>query len=431
MAAELLGCAGLAAIVFAVVAYNSKTVYPSWRATMPVAGTALAILAGLASPQIAVARLLATRVMVAIGLVSYGWYLWHWPILSLMRIRRLNETVLLPDLIGGGVVAFVLACASYRYLEQPLRAWGRDQIRLGKAGRIVTGGTAVALGTALLTGAAGFGGYFATQALIEARYGTQGSGELDNGCRISLGTDIPDHCLTGRVVVLLGDSQAGAMVGSFTKKFAEQDVTLTSLYRGGCSPLYFAPSQRQTNFTHGCRNLMAPLDRLLALKGRVTGVMVTSAWDAYRQLLSSALLAELVTQFDPSTRILVLGAAPTFMKSGLDCVVLADRYGANRDACTRLRREVDAARASSLPALRSVTGRFDNVRFIDPIDLFCDATTCRPFAGNVVLYEDQSHVTPRGAELIYDAFRADFRWLTGEPSQPAAATQRQPRDERR
>ena len=55
--------------------------------------------------------------------------------------------------------------------------------------------------------------------------------------------------------------------------------------------------------------------------------------------------------------------------------------------------------------------RFDNVRFADPIWVFCDGTTCSPFEGDMLFYRDAGHVLPKGAERIYEALKADFGWL--------------------
>ncbi len=72
---------GTAAIAF-VVMFDVYTQYPSFRAALPAVGAMLVITSGVAAPQNVIARALATRPMVAVGLVSYAWYLWHWPLLS-------------------------------------------------------------------------------------------------------------------------------------------------------------------------------------------------------------------------------------------------------------------------------------------------------------------------------------------------------------
>jgi hypothetical protein len=59
--------------------------------------------------------------------------------------------------------------------------------------------------------------------------------------------------------------------------------------------------------------------------------------------------------------------------------------------------------------------RFDNVRYVDPGDLFCDPQICRPFAGDRVFYRDRVHLLPAGADRILESFPDEFRWLTSEP----------------
>ena len=134
--AEIMGIVGGACLVFAIVSFDSTTLFPSWRALAPAGGAALVILSGVSQPQIFAARLLAVRWMVAIGLVSYAWYLWHWPIISFMRISRLDESSLLYDCIGGGVIGLLLAIITYRYVELPIRRWRKTSELVRRPGII-------------------------------------------------------------------------------------------------------------------------------------------------------------------------------------------------------------------------------------------------------------------------------------------------------
>ena len=56
--------------------------------------------------------------------------------------------------------------------------------------------------------------------------------------------------------------------------------------------------------------------------------------------------------------------------------------------------------------------KFRNVRYIDLLGTFCDRTTYRPFKNNVVFYSDTHHLSPAGADLVYDTFKSDFLWLS-------------------
>jgi peptidoglycan/LPS O-acetylase OafA/YrhL len=409
---ELIGWVGLSAIILAVVLFNPTLPYPSSTAVLPVFGAALVILCGLAEPRTSVARLLSVRWLVGIGLVSYGWYLWHWPILSFLRIPRLNESALLIDGLGGGLLAFVLACFSYRYVELPIRRWRRAVGIFKRPGRIVIGAGAACLITGVLGGVSALGGYLTTKSFLASQYGVDGRGVLNNGCRPLVSSSLPDHCLEGKVGFILGDSSADALFGSFAKNLDGLGVRLISVARGGCNPLLFAPQMREHLRRHHCANLIGPFERLLARPDPVASIIITSV-RAY-DYQSARLLSDLIAQFDPvKTRILLIGPVPVFLTSSLDCVVLSDRYGKNRERCVRPRSEVEAMRATMVDVLKTVPGRFSNVRYIDPIDVFCDIKTCRPFRGDDVFYEDAVHVMPSGADRIFDSFASDFAWLAG------------------
>jgi hypothetical protein len=85
---------------------------------VPVLGTVFIILFGEAETY--VARILKNKLFVGIGLVSYSAYLWHQPLFAYARILHLdymNEVFFL----FLSAVSFVLALASYRYIERPFR----------------------------------------------------------------------------------------------------------------------------------------------------------------------------------------------------------------------------------------------------------------------------------------------------------------------
>ncbi|MGH8866610.1 MAG: acyltransferase family protein [Actinomycetes bacterium] len=117
--AGALAWGGLAAIGYAVVAFDASTRFPGAAALVPTVGVAAVIVAGASSVQHGAGRLLTSRGMRHVGRVSYAWYLWHWPVL-----------VFAGEVFGAlsAVEGFVFAAASWvpavvthHLVEQPFR----------------------------------------------------------------------------------------------------------------------------------------------------------------------------------------------------------------------------------------------------------------------------------------------------------------------
>lgn len=70
-----------------------------------------------------VAKVLAFRPLTLVGMISYGLYLWHWPINVALTPERTHLSGLLLH-AARFTLTFVIAIVSYRYLEYPIRARG-------------------------------------------------------------------------------------------------------------------------------------------------------------------------------------------------------------------------------------------------------------------------------------------------------------------
>ncbi len=112
-----LSLAGLALVALAISGRWAEAMPAGAQPLCACLGAALLIAAGEQHQGIG-SRLLSLRPLVFIGLISYSLYLWHWPLLVYYRATQ-------PA--GNGVSAlvmiatFLLAVASWRFVEQPFR----------------------------------------------------------------------------------------------------------------------------------------------------------------------------------------------------------------------------------------------------------------------------------------------------------------------
>jgi len=116
LARELFVLVGLVMVVLSVALINDRVFFPGYYALIPCVGTALMI----AGNSQHMSRLLGSKPLVAIGLLSYSAYLVHWPLIVFYKYANLSEidayaamTIL--------VVTFSLAAIMYRYVERPFR----------------------------------------------------------------------------------------------------------------------------------------------------------------------------------------------------------------------------------------------------------------------------------------------------------------------
>ncbi|HKU56723.1 MAG TPA: acyltransferase family protein [Gaiellaceae bacterium] len=149
---ELLGVSALVAsvLLFRQMVDFNPTLYRG--GDLAAAFCFAVLIAAVAHPETGLGQALGVAPLRWIGERSYGIYLWHWPVVELMR-----PGVDIPW-TGPGVVvaqaAIVLAAAalSYRYVEQPIRT-GSLQRRLAEYSRRirleVVGAGAMGLGAAL------------------------------------------------------------------------------------------------------------------------------------------------------------------------------------------------------------------------------------------------------------------------------------------
>ncbi|WP_181407470.1 acyltransferase family protein [Nocardioides sambongensis] len=210
-----------------------------------VVSTALVVVVYLADGS-PVGRLLAVPGVVYLGKISYGTYLWHWPtILVLQEILDVRPLVIA---VLAGALATGVAALSYELLETPIR---RNPRLDGFAWRAVGAGLSVSvLAAAFLVSpvlnssrtpavtSAGTGDAGVSAEVAEALDQPVPDIDFDAVAKdrgTAGGTCTPDDLEScrrvegsGPHVVLVGDSQARAMVPAFTRLAEERDWTLST-----------------------------------------------------------------------------------------------------------------------------------------------------------------------------------------------------------
>jgi len=283
---NILALAGLAIIVFSIFDYDQTTPFPSLYALVPVLGAVLIILFG--SQGTLTARLLSTRPMVGIGLISYSLYLWHQPVFAFARIRSITE----PSLVLMSILALAsvgLAYLSWRFIETPFRKNSATQLLPTPARILSAGGIAAVLFIAIgFYGTSSNGLQFrlppaALTALAEQEH----HDPVMDTCLFDKGEASLPHpvrdCLTkhstSSKTILIGDSHAGAIGGEALRSFDAANVDLYVMAHSACvgfSGFYVSNPKYKLR----CNPFFTGIEDYIRTSGMQTIIMV-SRWSLY------------------------------------------------------------------------------------------------------------------------------------------------------
>jgi len=448
--AEGLSAAGLSMIACSVVALNEGTLFPGWAAILPVFGTTLLIVGMTANERGVVRRVLSSRPMVWIGLLSYSWYLWHWPLLSIYRTYKLGVL----DIAGNALIvalALVLAGLTYLWIERPIRL-RRPWLFSGTRSTLFVGG-AMCLATLLLAG-----GLWAwrhhqksAEAYREIITAHADHPPLTKECSepVRPAGDLPiEKCSHGPDkkhprLLLWGDSHARHMLPMLMEAFP--DVAIYELTRPTCAPL-IADESRTVELGSRAAVLAKPcqefnqrvLREILELQGRgLEAVVISARWPIHfahksfsvadiprgglvqtDEKILAQVRADLQADLDVTLSILersglrvaVLAPTPQLIYHAPACLASLDT-----SRCDVARTLNDALLTDVTAALAEVVSRHPNARLVQVMDFFCDEQTCHAVRDGKILYHDDDHLTITGARELGRYLSTDLAWLRGKP----------------
>ncbi len=154
------------AILLACIALFPASGGPAYRGALPLVAVASAgLVLGLQAPG-RLRRVLAVSALVWVGRISYGLYLFHWPVFVVLDAERVGVSG--PALFALRLlVTLVVTVASYELIEQPIRSGRRVAPKVTFSTAAVS--TAAVLAVVMVSVPARIGNYWNADAeLVEA-----------------------------------------------------------------------------------------------------------------------------------------------------------------------------------------------------------------------------------------------------------------------
>ncbi len=414
-ARHVLSGLGLLALALGFAVIDGTVPFPDWLALLPCGGAFLLIAAG---PTGWFNKVLALRPLVAIGLISYPLYLWHWPLLSFAHIVDTSTPTLLTRSVLAAL-SFPLAAATYQFVEKP--------IRFGPGGGKKA---AVLLGLVLAVGALG--------AVVYAKNGFPGRtvigqkrppvvhtpGEPAPACvgRESLPPELANLCVSHlnpgakTRVVLWGDSHAEVWSMPLTALAKARGFELFVLRHDGCPPIegVWRPANNASLTLCETPDILRRIeDAVIALKPDV--VVLTARWSLYshgwvrngRMLKANGFLADkpVATATEQTSQEALAREIPRSIEKlqaqGIKVIVIRNPPVLHWEVTNQRKSpdelQVTAAEHAALSRFTDdIFGGLRDVAIFDPAKDLCH-DTCAVERGGELLYFDDNHLSGPGA----------------------------------
>jgi peptidoglycan/LPS O-acetylase OafA/YrhL len=392
--AAMRSIAGAALIVAALTLLDPGSAFPGWWALLPVAGTALVISGdrdGWCN------RLLSARALVWMGLISFPLYLWHWPLLSFLRIASESATPTRELRVAAVVVSVLLASLTYWFVERPVRTGGHRRL---KVWTLSAGMACIAVAGLAASRSVGPRGDLPAEVerLAAFRYDYR-TAYRSGACFIGAVEDARAFgaCGGDGQLVLWGDSHAAHLYPG-VRAFAPDAAQYT---KAGCPPL--------VNADVGSLHCRAVNDAIVARIRRdvPARVVLAGAWHVHDWRRLTATIA--VLREAGVGRIDLVGPFPEWP------------HGLPRTVMTVIRREragiPERLRSGWDPRIEGLDERMrtfaaeSRVGYVSPFSVLCDARGCLTRLGGdaaPLVAWDASHLTDDASRLVAAALTASI-----------------------
>ena len=391
---------------------------PGWRGIAATVGSLLLIGGLMIRSGDVLARTLGQRTSAYLGRISYGTYLWHWPV-----ILVIGEFVVLPVWVlalSVGVVATGFAALSYEVLEMPIR---RAPVLSRRQWQTVAAGVAASVLAAVLVGPVLSSD---RRPVVTARTAVVNAPTTDDawakqpvprgldwealsndkGIEWTCPPDKPEDCIvvrgSGAHVALVGDSQARVLMPVFQTLAQEHGLTLSASVREGCPWQAGVRIALAEAVWEPCREARDEwYDKVLpALDADVVFVISqhrdSEFWSRHLQPLSGATvpLAELLRTSTAETAQLVSSKGAQLVifddmletrGDPLDCLATADVLGECAVPVAHKRSLTESVARSTAAVTPGVT-TFD----VNPV-VCPSAPVCAPMIAGINVWRNNNH----------------------------------------
>ena len=403
LVSELMASIGLIAIILSFIFVSESDPVPGLAALPVIIGSALLILSGTAY-QTYTGRILSLKIFVAIGLVSYSAYLWHWPILAFLRYALIKIDIPVAIFVLFGT--FIMATISYFLIETPLR---KNDVNTKNVflwyfivPAILIGSISISIKYEIkhkknwifpwekidLVGSKTLAAYsynyncqyrlFDIKAYTEQR------------CVYPENTDKAN-------VFLIGDSNAAHYLGMLRVIAKHYKFSIRNATQSAC-PMVFNENFNwiSPSFKEGCAVYTSTLIKEV---NKYDTVIVGGSWNVYfdREGFNTSFEKTIQYLSENVNHVILLPKIPTYNLYNNDCELKSIRIKSLK--CV-LRFNSKQPTRKENQFLKNIANKYPNVEYFDIRHILCNKGICSPYLEGEPVYYNAHHLSMKGSEFI-------------------------------
>lgn len=427
----IIGWLGLAIICLTGILLSVSTVFPGYAALLPISGVLFILISSENASVFGVTRILSIKPLTFMGGLTYGIYLWHWPLLVLFKYYFDISDVSFVQGLLLIIITIILSYVSYKTIEVPIRSISvKASVKKGTSVVIASIVTALVFATLfsnyvksnvdidIAYGAVNYPGAsvlhddvkYNKQAplfpsLADVKYDTA-SFYKEEGCftmtekvtKCSFGViNNPDY-----VIALVGGSHSGHWYPALEAVMDELNIQVDVYNHDGCR---FSADDFDGVLNEDCMKWNGNLIDLL--KGNPPDLVFTTANVSPYYVIPSGYLNQFKA-LDGVTNVFAVRDTP---RPDFEVPACLERHADDIDDCSfyetrNIRFDQPLKVPSDIP---------DNVFLADFNNYICGPEKCDPVVGNLIVYRDKHHLTAQYSKTLAPYLKKEllvvFEWL--------------------
>ncbi|SES01983.1 Peptidoglycan/LPS O-acetylase OafA/YrhL, contains acyltransferase and SGNH-hydrolase domains [Gracilibacillus ureilyticus] len=415
----VIGWLGLFGLISCGLILQVGTMFPGYAALWPVMAAVLILVAGESGGRFGVHRLLSAKPLVKFGSISYGFYLWHWPLLVIYYNIFDSESI---PVFHGLLIMVLAAISSFLttiLFEKPIR-----KKKINSKAKLALILFVIAFPVIILTGSwtwylkdiqseavkveisnTDHPGAYVMVSDVEfhsdepfipktanAKYDFPES--YKDGCHQEMEKSEVIMCEYGEVdtpdytIALVGGSHSAHWLAPLENYANENNIKILNYTRSACrfsseSYLLTTKLDQQT-----CAEWNDGVMKELIAKE--PDLVFTTADATEWKGIPKGYVDQWETLDDNDINIFAIKDNP---RADFDIPTCVEKNGVNANEC-ELKNDLEDL-TKNIKKLD-----IDNIYYADLTGKFCEKEICKPVIGNVLVYQDDSHLTKTYAETL-------------------------------